>query len=87
MKSKTTDYGLQLEFNMEEVQTLEDFFGQFTYDTILKIFRAGDYPDALDGKDSETGFEKGGFDAPHRKIIDNIYNRIQAYCVANGLEV
>jgi hypothetical protein len=79
MRSTKTRGKLQITFDKEEAVLLEDLFGQFTYDTILKIMRDGSYPDALDGNDSETGFEKGGFDEPYDKVVDDLYEHLSMF--------
>ena len=81
MKSETIKKKSKLILTLteKEVELLEELFGQFTFDTILRIFRAGDYADALDGKDSETGFEEGGFDKPYKKAFDDLYDRLYEF--------
>jgi hypothetical protein len=58
VKSKLTKKGnLRVTFTPKEVELLEGLIGQFTYDTILKIFQDGDYPDAMKEFEKEYEYE------------------------------
>jgi len=63
---------ITINMDIEKAEYIKELLGQFTYYTTMTILRDGDYPDALDGMDSETGFEPGGFDKPYDAVVDDL---------------
>ena len=76
MDGHRVDNKIAVNMSMEEAELLKDLLGQFTYYTAMTILRDGDYPDALDGEDSETGFVAGGFDKPYDKTVDDLVSTL-----------
>jgi hypothetical protein len=70
VKSKVTKKGnLRVLFMPKEAELLEDLFGVFTYDTILKIFK--DNP--------ETADAMKGYEEPYDAVIDDLYGVLSTY--------